>query len=59
MGKAKKKIRRNDEASPFLRGGEFKREADEANNRQSPAPSLSNVDWADLLPKEREKKQQE
>lgn len=56
MAKVKKPL--DDEASQFLRGGEFKREADEANDRQSPAPSLTDVEWADLPPKEREKKQQ-
>jgi hypothetical protein len=44
-------------SSPYLKGGEFKREADDANNRTSPAPSLSETDWADLPPKDQDKRQ--
>jgi hypothetical protein len=39
-----------------LKGGEFKRHADEVNKRESSAPSLSEVDWADLPPKAQEKR---
>jgi hypothetical protein len=48
---------KSEKSPPFLKGGEFKREADETNKRSSPAPSLSETDWADLPPKEREKRQ--
>lgn len=57
MATPKKPAPETDESSPFVKGGEFKSEADEANKRISPPLSLSNTDWADLPSKEREKKQ--
>jgi hypothetical protein len=48
---------RRSKSPTYLKGGEFKREADEANERSSPAPSLSETDWADLSPKAQEKRQ--
>lgn len=57
MVSTKRPSPKTDETSPFLKGGEFKREADDANARISPAPSLSDTDWADLPAKEREKQQ--
>jgi hypothetical protein len=44
-------------SSPYLKGGEFKRDADEANKRTTQAPSLSETDWANLPPKQKEKRQ--
>ncbi len=49
--------RGTDETSPYLKGGEFKREADEANDRTSATTPLSEADWADLPPKEQDKRQ--
>jgi len=46
-----------DTRSPHLKGGEFRRHADEANETDAPAASLSEVDWADLPPKLKEKRQ--
>jgi hypothetical protein len=46
-----------DARSPYLKGGEFRRNADEANEPDAPVPSLSEVDWADLPPKLKEKRQ--
>lgn len=46
-----------DAHSPYLKGGEFKKGADEANERPKTAPSPSEADWADLPPKEQEKRQ--
>jgi hypothetical protein len=46
-----------DETSPFLKGGEFKRDADEANDRTAPTTPQSEADWADLPPKEQDKRQ--
>ena len=40
-----------------LKGGEFKKASDQVNNRTEAAPSLSDTDWADLSPKDREKRQ--
>lgn len=44
-----------DESSLFLKGGEFKRDAGEANDRTPAESALTNTDWADLPPKEQEK----
>ena len=46
-----------DESSPYLKGGEFKKEADKANKRTTSTPSQSDTDWADLAPKEQDKRQ--
>ncbi len=47
----------SDESSPYLKGGEFKKEADKTNKRTTPTPSQSKIDWADLPPKEQDKRQ--
>jgi hypothetical protein len=46
-----------DKRSNRLKGGEFKRAADEVNERPPSGPSLRDTDWADLPPKTREKRQ--
>ena len=46
-----------DQRSDRLKGGEFKRAADEVNERPPSGPSLSDVDWAELPPKTRDKRQ--
>ena len=46
-----------DKRSNRLKGGEFKRPADEVNERAPSGTSLSDVDWAELPPKTREKRQ--
>lgn len=46
-----------EESTPYLKGGEFKRAADKANKRRTSAPSQSDTDWADLPPKEQDKRQ--
>ena len=47
----------SDESSPYLKGGEFKKEADTANKRTTSTPSQIDTDWADLPPKEQDKRQ--
>jgi hypothetical protein len=47
----------SDESSPYLKGGEFKKEADKANKRTASTPSQEGTDWADLPPKEQDKRQ--
>lgn len=46
-----------DRPSPYLKGGEFKRAADEINKRASPPPSQRENDGADLPAKDQEKRQ--
>ena len=46
-----------DKRSNRVKGGEFKRAADEVNERAPSGPSLSDGDWAELPPKTREKRQ--
>jgi hypothetical protein len=46
-----------DAQSSRLKGGEFRRNADDAHEPDAPAPSLNEVDWADLPPKLKEKRQ--
>ena len=43
--------------SARLKGGEFKKASDQVNDQTEAAPSLSDTDWADLSPKDREKRQ--
>ncbi|MGE0146408.1 MAG: hypothetical protein AB7R87_03365 [Parvibaculaceae bacterium] len=43
--------------SPCLNSGEFRKDADKTSRRETEAPSLSEVDWADLSPEQREKRQ--
>jgi hypothetical protein len=43
------------EISPISKGTSSKKEADDANERGTTAPSLSDADWPDLSPKEQEK----
>ena len=45
------------ESERALKGGEFKKASDQVNNRTDAAPSLSDTDWADLSPKDQEKRQ--
>ena len=44
-------------SSRALKGGKFKKAADQVNNRTEAAPSLSDTEWADLSPKDQEKRQ--
>ena len=45
------------ESARALKGGEFKKASDHVNNRTEAAPSQSDTDWADLSPKDQEKRQ--
>jgi hypothetical protein len=45
------------EPARALKGGEFKKASDHVNNRTEAAPSLSDTDWANLSPKDQEKRQ--
>lgn len=56
-GKRPKTEPRAGDKQPRLEPGEFRRNADDADERDAPAPSLSDVDWADLPPKLKEKRQ--
>jgi hypothetical protein len=55
--KNKKVESQSDRKTQFLKGGEFKRSADEVNQRKEQGPSLEQTDWADLPPKLKEKRQ--
>ena len=57
MGRNRKVENPSASKSQSLKGGEFKREADEVNERKERGPSLEDTDWADLPPKLKEKRQ--
>jgi hypothetical protein len=48
--KNKKVESQSDRKTQFLKGGEFKRSADEVNQRKEQGPSLEQTDWATFPP---------